>query len=928
MAATIRIEVVSSGGVDEVKKEITDLGRTAEQSGGGFSAMKEIGVGALRAIGEAAVNLAGAAFSKLGDVIGDSITAAKESNLVAAQTAAVIKSTGDAAGVTAQHVLDYASSLSAAAGKSLFGDEQIAQSSNLLLTFTNIKGATLDAATAISVDMAQAMGGAPKDAAIQLGKALNDPVKGITALTRVGVTFSDEQKATIKAMQETGDTAGAQAIILAELNKEFGGSAAAAAKADGGFAQFHDRLGEMEETLGKAILPLLGELMGVMNDKILPVVESVASAFSAWVNDPATQASLQQIVTAIQTDLATAFSWMSDTAIPALLSAWETIQPALQAVGAFILDTIVPAIGSLVTWFQQHIPVAIGILTTYWNTTLLPIFNALVDLWMAHLQPALSALGGWLKVNLPIAIDALVGFWTGTLQPAIAALAHIIATVVIPAIGTLVDWLAKNLPVAIQTVSDFWTGTLQPALNTVWAFIKNNVIPILSDVLTWLKTTIPPAIQSLSDLWTNTLQPALKVVWDFINGSVIPIIKTLIEDNIKILQTAVRLLGEAWTNVLQPALASAWAYIDKNIMPILKAVSDAIGTVLQPIIKSISDLIAGAFSSSWGSAKQAIDPIEGAINAVTGAIKNAITWVQNLIDKLDAIHIPGPLQQRSPSPLEQSLLDVTAAAHGLQDALPAVEGMFSTVAASIVDATKKNKEAISDQMNQIVDNLTKQAETLGDGISNAIAGAFSGTASFDRLKAHAIGALKDISDAQQANVQAQLNAADTIASSMTDPQQAAKYFKMRSDQIFEVAKLQDQISKATDEGSKARLQGQLALIMQAQAAEQSASDATAAKLTPMQNLAKQVSDLLAKANTDLKGKLPGVFEDPTIQALTSLIAQLGAVGAPVGAGGGGGDGGQYNNSSSTTFTYAPILNSTGGNSAPLDYQTAKALGGL
>ena len=31
-----------------------------------------------------------------------------------------------------------------------------------------------------------------------LGKALNDPVKGITALGRAGVTFTDEQKKQIK----------------------------------------------------------------------------------------------------------------------------------------------------------------------------------------------------------------------------------------------------------------------------------------------------------------------------------------------------------------------------------------------------------------------------------------------------------------------------------------------------------------------------------------------------------------------------------------------------------------------------------------------------------------------------------------------------------------------------------------------------------
>ncbi len=143
---------------------MADLGNVAEKSGGGFNALSEIAVGALRKIGELGVGLVLKGLEAIGGVISDGIEDARKNAQVQAQTAAVIKSTGEAAGVSAQHVADYASSLSDAEGASLFGDDQIQQSTNLLLTFTNIKEKTLDAATAISVDMAQALGGAPKDA--------------------------------------------------------------------------------------------------------------------------------------------------------------------------------------------------------------------------------------------------------------------------------------------------------------------------------------------------------------------------------------------------------------------------------------------------------------------------------------------------------------------------------------------------------------------------------------------------------------------------------------------------------------------------------------------------------------------------------------------------------------------------------------------
>src|SRR4029077_15122677 len=101
-----------------------------------------------------------------------------------------------------------------------FGDDQIQQSQNLLLTFGNIKGETFDLATALTVDLAQALGGAPKDQAMMLGKALQDPFKGLNSLGKAGLTFSSEQKKMIKTMVESGDVAGAQALIIAELNKQ------------------------------------------------------------------------------------------------------------------------------------------------------------------------------------------------------------------------------------------------------------------------------------------------------------------------------------------------------------------------------------------------------------------------------------------------------------------------------------------------------------------------------------------------------------------------------------------------------------------------------------------------------------------------------------------------------------------------------------
>ena len=74
------------------------------------------------------------------------------------------------------------------------------QSSALLLTFTQISGGTFDKAQMAILDMATAMATASgmevdlKDTTIKVGKALNDPIQGMTALKKAGVMFTESQK--------------------------------------------------------------------------------------------------------------------------------------------------------------------------------------------------------------------------------------------------------------------------------------------------------------------------------------------------------------------------------------------------------------------------------------------------------------------------------------------------------------------------------------------------------------------------------------------------------------------------------------------------------------------------------------------------------------------------------------------------------------
>jgi hypothetical protein len=160
-----------------------------------------------------------------------SVELAKEQIAVEAQLASVIASTGSAAGLTADQVKAMASELQNVTN---FGDEATLTGQNMLLTFKNIGGDIFPRVTEAMLDMNVAMGQDMKTSAIQLGKALNDPIAGLGALSRVGVQFTEDQKAMVASMVEAGNVAGAQALILTELEGQFGGSARAAREADGG----------------------------------------------------------------------------------------------------------------------------------------------------------------------------------------------------------------------------------------------------------------------------------------------------------------------------------------------------------------------------------------------------------------------------------------------------------------------------------------------------------------------------------------------------------------------------------------------------------------------------------------------------------------------------------------------------------------------
>ena len=198
------------------------------------------------------------AVGKLKQLVTESIDLARIQEKAVAQVQAGLESTGNKVGYTLEELKTKASAIQK---ETLFGDEAILKDvTSVLLTFTNITGQTFDKAQVAVADLATRMGTDLKAASVQLGKALNDPIKGVTALRKVGVSFTASQQDMIKSLVESGKLQEAQTIILKEMNMEFGGSAKAAAEADGGFTQLQNSVGDAKEMLGSVLIEELRPL--------------------------------------------------------------------------------------------------------------------------------------------------------------------------------------------------------------------------------------------------------------------------------------------------------------------------------------------------------------------------------------------------------------------------------------------------------------------------------------------------------------------------------------------------------------------------------------------------------------------------------------------------------------------------------------------
>ena len=626
MAATLSV-LVRAQGIQEMSRDLrsvdADLRKTATQADKTAKDIEDTGrrgSKSLGLLGKAGAAIGGIAIGA-GLAKGMKLATAEfeEARKVGALTESTIKATGGAANVTAKQVGQLSTAISKKAG---MDDEAIQSGANLLLTFKNIRNETgkgndiFNQATAAAVDLSAAGFGSIESASKTMGKALNDPIKGMTALGKSGVTFSEDQKKAIAALMETGkasDRLKAQQIILKEVQSQVGGAAAAQATP---MDHLKVTLGNLAEAAGSVLVPALDKGAKFLTYLVGGMIESKGAG-------------------------------------GAVISVFKTT-------GGVIGD-VVASVVAVVKWFGEHRTVALALAAAA---------TVLAVAYVASLIPAM-VLGTKRIYEQVVAWTALkVAMLSNPVVLIIAGLAALVAGLVIAyresetfrdVVDAVFSWLKKTASVVFgfleKLIPDVWE-VIKRATAVAWALIKayltplwiafevlaTRVFPAIADVVgdAWdaialVTSTVWDAIKTvLATVW-NAIKTGASTAWDAIKTAVtspITAAATALDTAWEAIKTTA---GAAWT-AIKTAATTAWDAVRDAILTPVRAARDLMVDVLTGIgnrLSSAWDLIRGAASTAWDLIRDTIvAPVRTARDLIQGAISALRDW---LSDRWDTI---------------------------------------------------------------------------------------------------------------------------------------------------------------------------------------------------------------------------------------------------------------------------------------------------
>lgn len=451
----------------ETGKAVSEIGRVNKALGDQQTMAEKVSGG----IKKAAVP-AGIAFAAISAGALSSVKSAEEAAVANNRLSQVYESMGY--GDLAQGAIDYAAALQAQLGI----DEDLTKSSMAkLATFEDVAASAelMEAATLTAANMSAAGFGDMESVSIGLGKALQDPIKGMTLLTKQGSLTKDEQAKIAEQFEKTGDKAAAQDSILAALEKQTGGVAESTATASDkmGLA-----LGEIGEAVGTILLPAF--------EALTPLVEQ----FATWATDNAPAITIIGGVIAALAGTIIALNvamsiWSAVTAAWSVVTAIATaVGGAFAAVVAVITSPVFLVIAAVVAL------IAIGVLLwKNWDTISKWLGKAWDWLWDKAVD-IFNAIKEWIGGAWQWVKDKTVSIW-----------------------NSVKAWLAAA-----------WDG-LKSKVSEVFTSMKNAAVDKLNALLAWVRLLPSKLVTALGNLTKTLTQKGKDLIQGLLDGA-----KTIFEN--------------------------------------------------------------------------------------------------------------------------------------------------------------------------------------------------------------------------------------------------------------------------------------------------------------------------------------------------------------------------------------------------------------
>jgi len=671
------------------------------------------------AVGVTAVGASIAAFAW------QSVQAYNESASAQAQLNAVLESTHGIAGVTADQVNQLASAMQRQAS---IGDEATVSAANMVLTFTGISKEVFPDTIQAIADMATALnsGAIPSQeqmvaTAQMVSKALNDPADGLTKLTRAGVVFTAEQEKSIKAMVAAGDAAGAQKIMLEELAKEYGGSAAAAGATFAGQMELaKQNFGDFQELVGQALVENIRPMIAAFNDwfnsiggadgmfkllkqtfdEVSPYFPLIAGAIAGGLAPAFISAGI-----AIAGALATLAPWM--VAGAAIVALAPQIYEAYNNNFMGVKTAVEGASDKLQEFYNianQKTQEVVTNVNTWWGSVapvLLPIFEDIkriaIDVW-----------------NSLSSIVSTV--WNGTLKPVFENIINLVQrtfgeewAIIGEAAKTLVVWWNSVIKPALTDMKNAWDNDFQgirtittTVFNTIMAVtgsFMNFVIGVIKAGMTLVAGVVKSVLMLLRGDWEgawNTLKDsvglALQIVWNTV--------KSALNNILAVFGTSLDQIGQA-------------------VVGGFNAVTGTIGDWWNGTIAFFAGLPGQMYTFGVNIITGMIDGIKSmagaAMNAVSDTVTAPINWAKDFL----GIHSPSKLMEQYGSwTMEGFTIGIKGAK---KDTVDAMKDAMKTLVTQIEDM----KASYTEAKNGIVATLNDMAKdhaTKMQGFQNDING--------------------------------------------------------------------------------------------------------------------------------------------------------------------------------------------------------------